>query len=499
MRSYEFDGRRPELLSSQADELQRRNPQKASLTALASCADLNLRPLCTPSIFHVPVVKTLGKAAALNEKGAMQLITLFSVMAVFGFSTARAALTPELQMYLRSASGANGNGGAQECINNPGAWGNEFRLGNECQTYGEFGFGAWVLKPATKGDAFFRFFANFAVVYNNHSDFESPNPNNWVMREVYSEGGYFKGVPFTAWAGKRFYRWGDVHMMDFFPVAMSGPGGGIGGIKSNYGTWSIAIIQNAQGSEINGTGPIVTEVGKAAKTSLHVRTDGWESPVGDWSLWAIGATTPPGKDVATAKEYRKSNGGFIAAKLNSNLAEGLSNELGIAYGQGIMSNMGPSGELVKDCALPTDASCTVPGSKRLRAWESLVFETTQWSGQLGLIYDELDKGTSVDNKFRWLSAGLRPMYWFNDNVSLIFEAGISNIVDESDGFGSRNLMRFTIAPQLSLAKAYWSRPVVRAYYSRTAWNENNKAAAAGTSVAGKTENEGIGVQTEVWF
>ncbi|MBX3177041.1 MAG: carbohydrate porin [Candidatus Hydrogenedentes bacterium] len=132
------------------------------------------------------------------------------MVSVFAGGGARAALTPELQMYLRSSSGANGVGGAQECINNPGAWGNEFRLGNECATYGEFGFGAWVLKPAQDGDPFFRFFANFAVVYDNRTDWEAPSVptggglrggNVWVMREVYSEGGYYAGAPFTAWAG----------------------------------------------------------------------------------------------------------------------------------------------------------------------------------------------------------------------------------------------------------------------------------------------------------
>ncbi|MBX3019964.1 MAG: carbohydrate porin [Bdellovibrionaceae bacterium] len=430
------------------------------------------------------------------------------MVSVFAGGGARAALTPELQMYLRSSSGANGVGGAQECINNPGAWGNEFRLGNECATYGEFGFGAWVLKPAQDGDPFFRFFANFAVVYDNRTDWEAPSVptggglrggNVWVMREVYSEGGYYAGAPFTAWAGKRFYRWGDVHLNDYYPVAMSGPGGGIGGIKTDYGTWSLAVIQNAQANEINGSGDVRTEVGIAAKTSLHLRTEGWGTPAGWLSLWGVAATTPPAKDPATGTDYRKSTGGFFAAKLNSTIYEGVNNEFGMAYGEGVMSTMGPGGELVKDCQDTTDASCTVPGAQRLRAWNATVWETTKWSGQLAFMYDELDRGTSTGTRFRWLSAGVRPMYWFTDNVSLIFQAGVSHIVDEADGLGSRNLARFTIAPQLSLAKGYWSRPVVRAYYSRTAWNQANVGAANGTTAQGKTEIDSIGVQTEVWF
>lgn len=448
------------------------------------------------------LIPELGKSSLLVQKRGMKYrICFFAALLIFLNPLVHAALTPELSMYLRAGSGANGVGGGQECVSNPGAWGNEFRLGNECAVYGEFGFGAWVLKPQNEGDPFFRFFANFAVAYNNRTDWEAPNADNWVMREVYSEGGFFKGAPFTAWAGKRFYRWGDVHMMDFYPVAMSGPGGGIGGIKTDWGTWSIAIIQNATGNEINGAAaPVPTNVGLAAKTSLHLRTEGIESGWGWWSLWLVGATTPPAKDPAAAgADYRKSAGGFFAAKVNSTVAEGVSNEYGIAYGQGIMSNMGPGGELVKDCASTTDPGCQVPGSKRLRSWDALTFEGSKWSGQIAAIYDELDRGLSANSKFRWLSFGVRPMYWFNDNVSLIFQAGISNIVDESDGLGSRNLMRITIAPQLSLANGLWSRPVIRAFYSRSQWSDNNKVAAAGTSAANNTSLDSIGVQTEVWF
>lgn len=410
-----------------------------------------------------------------------------------------AALTPEMTVYLRAGSGANGVGGAQECVGNPGAWGNEFRLGNECGVYGEFGFGAWVLKPTETNPSFFRFFANFAVVSKNYTDWDAPNTDNWVMREVYSEGGYFPGVNFTAWAGKRFLRWGDVHMMDFYPIAMSGPGGGIGGIKTDWGTWQIALIQNASASEINGSATVKTTAGQAAKTSLHVRSDDITTDAGSVSMWFVAASTPPAKNTQSSTEYRKSTGGLLAVKLNSSPMTGTNNELGFAYGQGVMSNMGPSGELVKDCNLPADPSCQVPGSKRFRLWESFVFEGPKWSGQLAFIYDELDRGTSTGSRFRWTSLGVRPMYWFNDHLSLIFQAGISNIVDDQDGLGSRNLMRFTIAPQISLAKSYWSRPVLRAYYTRSMWSDNNKAAAAGTSAAANTSIDAIGLQTEIWF
>lgn len=448
-----------------------------------------------------------------------QLLTLFltvATLSLVGSLQAQAALTPDLSMYLRTSSGANGVGGAQECYNNPGAWGNEFRLGNECVTYGEFGFGAWVLKAQKEGDPFFRFFANFALVYNNQTDWEAPeikttgtsmsdlnvslrNGNVWVMREVYAEGGNFEGMPFTVWAGKRFYRWGDVHMMDYYPIAMSGPGGGIGGIKTDVGTWSLAVIQNAKSSEINGSGDIKTDVGTAAKTSVHLRADGIDLPIGWGAIWATAAATPPAKNKTSGQDYRKSTGGLFAFRLNSALAQGVNNELGVAYGGGNMSNFGPAGELYKDCSTDTDAACTVESSQRLRAWDSIVYEGGRFSGQLAVLFDDYDRGTSTKSKFQWLSIGIRPVYWFNDHISLTGQAGVSTVNDESDSLGARTLTRFTLAPQVSLGKSYWSRPVVRAYVSHTSWSDNNKGLASGTTAEGKTEALSVGMQTEVWF
>ena len=50
---------------------------------------------------------------------------------------------------MRSGVGTNDKGGDQVCFSNSGAAGNEFRLGNECWTYGEI---AWSLMyPQGKG------------------------------------------------------------------------------------------------------------------------------------------------------------------------------------------------------------------------------------------------------------------------------------------------------------------------------------------------------------
>jgi maltoporin len=409
------------------------------------------------------------------------------------------ALTPDFTVYLRAGTAGNGKGGGQECIQNKGTGGNEFRLGNECGIYGEFALNAGILKPDNEEQPFWRLRSNFAFVYANRTDWEANNPNVWVLRELFTEGGRVDGTNFTVWAGKRFFRWGDLHMDDFYAVDMSGPGGGVTDIKTPMGDWSVSLIQNASSNELNGSGTaVVTTVGHAAKTTLHIRLDDNKTPIGTFSYWLVGGTTPSTKDTVSATEYKSATGAYLAVK-NYVAMLGGGNELGVSAGQGAMSNLSSQGDIVKDCADATKPECTVTRSKKIRIWDGLNFESERWSAQVGLVYEDGDNGTSADSRFRWSSLGVRPMYWFTDHLALAFQAGISNVVDESDGFGSRNLTRFTIAPQMSMGKGFYSRPVLRAFYTHTSWNENNKISAKGTSFANMTDADSIGVQTEVWF
>jgi maltoporin len=159
------------------------------------------------------------------------------------------------------------------------------------------------------------------------------------------------------------------------------------------------------------------------------------------------------------------------------------------------------GNLVEDCATGTNAKCTVSKSNRIRAWEGYTLDWDRWSGEVAVIYDDFNSGADANSHIRWTSVGVRPMYWFTDHFSLAAEAGVSNVNDESDGHGSRNLVRTTIAPQLSLGKGYESRPVIRAFWTRNSWNDNNKGVvtAKTTSSADDTEASNFGVQTEIWF
>jgi maltoporin len=89
-------------------------------------------------------------------------------------ATADTALPVDLTFagYMRSGTGDNDKGGKQVCFNNPGSVANEFRLGNECGTYGEASFRVEMLKPKTEADPFFRSQLTFAYFPPNDSQYE---------------------------------------------------------------------------------------------------------------------------------------------------------------------------------------------------------------------------------------------------------------------------------------------------------------------------------------
>ena len=63
------------------------------------------------------------------------------------------------------------------------------------------------------------------------------------------------------------------------------------------------------------------------------------------------------------------------------------------------------------------------------------------------------------------------------------------------------MYRLTLAPQLSLNSNIWGRPVLRAYYTHSFWNEDNKTFIAqnAPSYADKDSGGAYGFQMETNF
>src|SRR5688500_3354942 len=90
---------------------------------------------------------------------------------IFGFilSTQASAMESDFGAYFRAGVGLNSAGGPETCVNNPGASTlSEFRLGNECDLYGEMTFN---FQDSAKKSPW-KMVATFSYGSKNRSDFE---------------------------------------------------------------------------------------------------------------------------------------------------------------------------------------------------------------------------------------------------------------------------------------------------------------------------------------
>jgi len=101
-------------------------------------------------------------------------------------------------------------------------------------------------------------------------------------------------------------------------------------------------------------------------------------------------------------------------------------------------------------------------------------------------------------KVQWVSVGLRPIWHFNQRISLAVEGGADWVKDDNaktDGV----LYKLTLAPQVSLGGRFMSRPVIRAFVTYASWSEDFVGLVGGQDFAGATDALTAGMHMEVWW
>lgn len=419
--------------------------------------------------------------------------------------------------YFRSGTGLNTKGGRQLCFNNPGSVANEFRLGNECGVYGEASLRMHLLKGASANDPFFRAQTTFAYMPPADSQYEDSDYDyagqDIQVVEAFVEGGNFEGVHLSYWAGKRFYRSVDAHMNDFYYWGnMSGTGAGFGNILTGFGNLKVAFLHETAVSNQNQSGEarISTQSGPIGKTALDVRLEEIALTDADQlNFWAVAAMTPPGYAPSTDIHYQQGKGYVGGVRYRRNMADGAFNDLAVMYGTGVMQSLEMGGNTA------VTAAGTDNDASRLRIVDHLtVGLTDRLATHFAATYEQRDSGASNDNKSTWWNVGVRPVYFVTNNYRVSFEAGHSQVKDDTDRnatggrIGTRQMTRLTLAPEVAFESKIFSRPVIRFFVTHTMWNDDNKALAlpsgAKTSfnnIAYANENSGtsLGFQTEVWF
>jgi maltoporin len=400
----------------------------------------------------------------------------------------------EFHGYFRSGYGLNSQGGQQVAFQAPGADA-KYRLGNEAETYGELIFVNNWLNPERSSDkAWMKTEAMIEANTTNSASYANfPNGtgnDQFRLREAFVQAGnVLKSQPGAKfWAGERYYRRQHVEIDDFYPLDMSGYGGGVEDLNVGIGKMAVAFLAGARPD-------IVTQYGNYAKSNIDVRFYDLKGPAGLWGGWfdfatSKGGTTSAGTVVPTTDGY--------AFGLRHQTLEwhGGFHTFSIQYGTGAASNFSTSID---------DPTPFLHSSARLLAVEQVLFQPNDRFAIMPIfIYQRSKDGNPEHDWSQWVSFGARPEIFFTRYFSLAFEAGF----DHTSGFMlTQNgdlqmdgwLRKFTIAPQIGAGRKFFSRPVLRAFLTYGNWSDAFRGFVGGVPYANRTDGLTYGVQAETWW
>src|SRR5437660_998997 len=160
----------------------------------------------------------------------------------------------EFHGYLRSGYGLNGKGGTEVPFQAPGADA-KFRLGNETETFVPLTFVYNILNPShDSGSPWLRVNASLELTSPYSADYTAKDPVGF--RESFVQAGnLFESQPgLTVWAGQRRYRRYHFDINDFYPVDMSGVGGGFEDLNLGPAKLAVAYVANLRADFVTTSG-----------------------------------------------------------------------------------------------------------------------------------------------------------------------------------------------------------------------------------------------------
>ncbi|HEY1489734.1 MAG TPA: carbohydrate porin, partial [Verrucomicrobiae bacterium] len=416
--------------------------------------------------------------------------------------------------YFRSGYGVDNQGGPQPAFQAPGAFA-KYRLGNEAETYGELILGKnWYVPDLFSPDApprddgtptgpIARTQIRLAF-YNPYSSTTSGSSFETSLPEAWAEvGNIFAGQPEVKfWAGDRFYRRQDICIDDFFFYNMSGGGGGVEDYETPFGKLALAWIGNGEQSGVYSS-DIVTKpnpVNQAgfSKQDVILSLYDMDVPWGRGELGLVFAAEDTGLN--EAGQQASGSQGVAVTFIHTHekfLSDDGVNKFSLQFGTAAAKTF-TSGFETTTTTNGTYIVPDEPGSWRFRFTESFIAQPWQnISISPAFVYQYSDYNTFQGDS-QWISAGVRPIYHFNNFFSLAFEPGMDH-VDDSGLHQSGTLWKFSLAPQVSLGNQFLSRPVIRAYVTYATWTKSFEGEVGGSDYANETSGWTFGMQMETWW
>jgi maltoporin len=406
----------------------------------------------------------------------------------------------EFHGYLRSGYGLNGVGGQQVAFEAPGAEA-KYRLGNEAETYAELIFvNNWVNHDHTSDKAWFR--SEFMVEANtsNSENYapvgDSVGADQYRFREAFVQAGnVFESQPGAKfWAGERYYRRQHIDSDDFYPVDMSGYGGGVEDLNIEIGKLAVAFLNTARPD-------IVTVNGNLAKSNIDASLYDVKGPLGLWALWfdyatskggTVTSSTAPG--VTTVTTVPTTDGYAFGIRHQRLEWHGGYHTFMFQYGTGAASNFSNPGN---GTTIPNPTPY-INYSRQLLLTDQLVVQPNDKFAVMPIfVFQRTKDGNPLHDWAQWASFGVRPEVFFTKHLSLTGDCGFdhTHLPGSYDGW----LRKCTIAPQIGPDRKFFGRPVLRAFVTYANWSNGFRGLVGGVPFQNRTDGLTYGVQAEHWW
>jgi len=433
-------------------------------------------------------------------KAMMKAVTVMAALAL-----AMPAMALDMAGYFRDGTSLSGKGGPAPTFSTPGM-DYKLRLGNENDTYGEWGLESTIYKDKAgvevKVGVMFAYYigADGQPGGAGASDSTKAGFVPFGIQQDYFKMKLPQLAGATVWGGKVYYQRENIDMIDHFYLNTgSVPGIGITDVDVGMGKLSFSVF-GVNGAACGGTDCSASE-SLATTNVIYVRPDARWSGIPVWSggtlMFDVNYETISRHDgVGTPKD--EGGGVWVTGEWHQDGILGGWNQLTLQFANGANANMGPG----------------APGRQnkndtQFAVWEQLLLQPmSQFQILVGGSYQAKSFGVVGGGHDTVNSFGLfaRPKFWVTDYFNIQGDIGYTAVDAKPDGGTSvkPNLIKWTIAPTLSPAQGdgggFFVRPEFRVYITGASWNDDAQTAGvAGGNFGSDKSGLLYGAQVEGWW
>ena len=384
------------------------------------------------------------------------------------------------------------------------------RLGNENDTFMEFGLGADVAKVDDVT------YSVYGMIAHGGDGNETDWNTNLSCRQAWAGAKNLlgQGDDFL-WIGKRYYKREDIHILDEYYYNVSGTGVGLENVVLGPGKISLAWTRNdkdakkdnvniySMKSEYKYKG-LKDDGNKPAKVKVNTYDVRYEFPVWDGASLQLGATYLEAEKNKNGsyrthtieKENSIGDGLNLSAELNIGLLGGFNKTVVQSF----------SGSSAADVHYGTGSSVYYDEGQgwRLINWGDVHF--TKEFGMFHVVQYAHSSGFKSYDSERSVNLVVRPYYQLTKMTKLLAEVGwfadkkTANTDDKGvQSYVSKHGSKYTLAYAISPdASNFWSRPEFRFYVSHVSVSDNMSIGPTNEWVRQTSDNM-FGAQVEAWW